>query len=314
MSNVIVSNLRKRYDDVVAADGVSFEIERGEIFGLLGPNGSGKTTTLECIIGLREPDSGEISVAGIDARRHPREVKRRIGAVLQTTSLQDKITPREALTLFASFYAQAAHVSDLLQRFALDDKADAPFESLSGGQRQRLALALAFVSNPELVFLDEPTTGLDPKTRRELHAEIARMKTDGHTVLLTTHYIDEAEELCDRIAIIDRGKIIASGAPHALIAGTTTYQSVSLVTAAPLDAALFDALPGIEELALDDTRAAFRTTSVSRTLGGLLQQLDARAIEVVDLRVKKASLEDVFIRLTGASGREQEGSRDPALQ
>ena len=304
MPNVIVSDLRKQYDDVVAADGVSFEIERGEIFGLLGPNGSGKTTTLECIIGLREPDRGEISVAGIDARRHPRAVKGRIGAVLQTTSLQDKITPREALTLFASFYAQAANVSDLLQRFALVDKADAPFESLSGGQRQRLALALAFVSKPELVFLDEPTTGLDPQSRRELHAEIARMKTDGHTVLLTTHYIDEAEQLCDRIAIIDRGKIIATGAPHALIAGSTTYQSVSLVTAAALDETFFVALPGIEDLALEGTRATFRTASVSRTLGGLLQQLDARVIEVVDLRVKKASLEDVFIRLTGAGERQ----------
>jgi len=301
---VIVSDLRKQYDDVVAADGVSFEIERGEIFGLLGPNGSGKTTTLECIVGLREPDAGEISVAGIDARRHPREVKRRIGAVLQTTSLQDKITPREALTLFASFYARAAHVSDLLQRFALIDKADAPFESLSGGQRQRLALALAFVSKPELVFLDEPTTGLDPQSRRELHADIARMKTDGHTVLLTTHYIDEAEQLCDRIAIIDRGKIIATGTPRALIAGSTTYQSVSLVTAAALEESLFSALPGIEDLTLEGTRATFRTATVSQTLGGLLQQLDARGIDVVDLRVKKASLEDVFIRLTGGGERE----------
>ena len=314
MPNVIVSDLRKQYGDVVAADGVSFEIERGEIFGLLGPNGSGKTTTLECIIGLREPDRGEISVAGIDARRQPRAAKRHIGAVLQTTSLQDKITPREALTLFASFYAEAARASELLQRFALVDKADAPFESLSGGQRQRLALALAFVSKPELVFLDEPTTGLDPQSRRELHAEIARMKTDGHTVLLTTHYIDEAEQLCDRIAIIDRGKIIATGTPHALIAGSTTYQSVALVTGAPLDEALFTTVPAIEDLKLDGTRATFRTASVSRTLGGLLQQLDARAIEVVDLRVKKASLEDVFIRLTGAGEREQAASEDPTLQ
>jgi ABC-2 type transport system ATP-binding protein len=299
MPNVIVHDLRKQYDDVVAADGVSFEIERGEIFGLLGPNGSGKTTTLECIIGLREPDSGAITVAGIDARRHPRAVKERLGAVLQTTALQDKITPREALMLFASFYAHAASATDLLQRFALTDKADAPFESLSGGQRQRLALALAFVSKPELVFLDEPTTGLDPQSRRELHAEIARMKTDGHTVLLTTHYIDEAEQLCDRIAIIDRGRIIATGAPHELIAGSTTYQSVSLITATAIDRALLATVPGIDDLAIDGTRATFRTASVSRTLGGLLQQLDAHAIEVVELRVKKATLEDVFIRLTG---------------
>jgi ABC-2 type transport system ATP-binding protein len=300
MPNVIVRDLRKQYGDVVAAQGVSFEIERGEIFGLLGPNGSGKTTTLECIIGLREPDRGDIQVAGIDARRHPQAVKEHIGAMLQTTSLQDKITPREALALFASFYKHASRPGDLLQRFALLEKADAPFDSLSGGQRQRLALALAFVSNPELVFLDEPTTGLDPQSRRELHADITRMKADGHTVLLTTHYIDEAEQLCDRIAIIDRGRIIASGAPRDLIAGSTTYQSVAIVTAPPLDLSLVAGIPGIEEIAIDGPRTTFRTTSVSRTLGELLQRLDARGVELMDLRVRKATLEDIFIRLTGA--------------
>jgi len=301
MPNVIVRDLRKQYGDVVAARGVSFEIERGEIFGLLGPNGSGKTTTLECIIGLREPDHGEIEVGGIDARRDPRSVKRRIGAVLQTTSLQDKITPREALALFASFYDGASRPGDLLQRFALVDKADVTFDSLSGGQRQRLALALAFVSRPELVFLDEPTTGLDPQSRRELHADIGRMRADGHTVLLTTHYIDEAEQLCDRIAIIDRGQIIASGAPRDLIAGSTTYQSVSLVTERELDASALDGIPGVEDLAFDGTRTTFRTASVSRTLAGVLQRLDARAIGVTDLTVRKATLEDVFIRLTASS-------------
>ena len=222
MSKVIVRDLHKRYGDVQAAQGVSFEIAEGEIFGLLGPNGSGKTTTLECMIGLRQPDAGEIEVCGLDARRKPRAVKQKIGAVLQTIQLQDKITPREALALFASFYHHAAAPAHLLQRFSLDDKADAPFDSLSGGQRQRLAVALAFVNNPELIFLDEPTTGLDAQSRRELHAEIAAMKRDGHTVLLTTHYIDEAEQLCDRIAIIDRGRIIASGhtaQPHRRLHG-----------------------------------------------------------------------------------------------
>lgn len=304
MPNVIVRDLRKQYGDVVAAQGVSFAIERGEIFGLLGPNGSGKTTTLECIIGLREPDRGEIEVAGIDARRHPHAVKERIGAVLQTTSLQDKITPREALTLFASFYKQAARPDDLLERFALVEKANAPFDSLSGGQRQRLALALAFVSNPELVFLDEPTTGLDPQSRRELHAEIARMKADGHTVLLTTHYLDEAEQLCDRIAIIDRGRIVASGAPHDLIAASTTCQSVALITSAPLEPSLLAALAGIADLAIEGTRATFRTSTVNRTLGELLHTLEAHGIELTDLRVRKATLEDVFIGLTGSSMRD----------
>ena len=304
MPNVIVRDLHKQYGDVLAAQGVSFQIERGEIFGLLGPNGSGKTTTLECIIGLREPDRGDIEVAGIDARREPHAVKERMGAVLQTTSLQDRITPREALALFASFYKQATSAADLLQRFALVEKADAPFDSLSGGQRQRLALALAFVNNPELVFLDEPTTGLDPQSRRELHAEIVRMKADGHTVLLTTHYIDEAEQLCDRIAIIDGGRIIASGAPNELIAGSTTFQSVSLATATPLDRALLDGISGIQDLRLDGVRASFRTGTVTRVLGELLQRLDAHGLELTDLRVRKATLEDVFIGLTGSSRRD----------
>src|SRR5215211_2061924 len=229
-AKVIVQDLKKRYDGVEAARGVTFEIQDGESFGMIGPNGAGKTTTLECVIGLREPDAGSIEVCGIDARRRPREVKQKIGAALQTTSLQDKITPREALTLFASFYANRAAAGELLERFGLTDKADAYFDSLSGGQRQRLALALAFVNRPELVFLDEPTSALDAQSRRELHREILRMKEEGHTVLLTTHYIDEAEQLCDRIGIIDHGRIIATGAPHELIAGSTTRQSVSLVT------------------------------------------------------------------------------------
>jgi ABC-2 type transport system ATP-binding protein len=304
MPNVIVRDLRKQYGNVVAAQGVSFEIERGEIFGLLGPNGSGKTTTLECIIGLREPDRGDIEVAGIDARRNPHAVKARIGAVLQTTSLQDKITPREALALFASFYEQASRPDDLLERFALVEKANAPFDSLSGGQRQRLALALAFVSNPELVFLDEPTTGLDPQSRRELHAAIARMKGDGHTVLLTTHYLDEAEQLCDRIAIIDHGRIVASGAPRDLIAASTTCQSVALITSTPLEPSLLAMVAGIDDFAIEGTRTTFRTSTVNRTLGELLQRLEAHGVELTDLRVRKATLEDVFIGLTGSSPRD----------
>ena len=211
MPHVVVHDLRKQYNGIAAVDGVSFEVEAGEIFGLLGPNGAGKTTTVECLIGLREPDAGRLEVCGIDARQRPRAVKEKIGAALQTTSLQDKITPREALTLYGGFYATRSAPEPLLERFALIDKADAPFDTLSGGQRQRLALALAFVNFPEVVFLDEPTTGLDPQARRDLHGDIARMRADGHTVLLTTHNLDEAEQLCDRIAIVDHGRVIAAG-------------------------------------------------------------------------------------------------------
>jgi ABC-2 type transport system ATP-binding protein len=301
---VIVQDLHKQYGEIQAARGVSFEIKDGEIFGLLGPNGSGKTTTLECIIGLREPDSGAIEVCGIDARRRPQDVKQKIGAALQTTSLQDKITPREALTLFGSFYRQKAAAAEMLERFGLGLKADAPFDSLSGGQRQRLALALAFVNKPELVFLDEPTTGLDPQSRRELHAEVARMKQDGHTVLLTTHYIEEAEVLCDRIAVIDRGRIIATGTPHELVAQSTATQSVSLTTVPPLDPADVSGIQGVQELVCDGNRVRFTTLTVSRTVADLMSLVDARGVSIADLQVRKATLEDVFIELTGSSLRD----------
>ena len=299
---VVVQDLHKHYGTVEAARGVSFEIQDGEIFGLLGPNGSGKTTTLECVIGLREPDAGAITVCGIDARRRPQDVKQRIGAALQTTSLQDKITPREALRLFGSFYRHSAAAEEMLERFALGPKADAPFDSLSGGQRQRLALALAFVNKPELVFLDEPTTGLDPQSRRELHAEVLRMKQDGHTLLLTTHYIEEAEQLCDRIAVIHRGQIIATGAPHELVGRSTAMQTVSLATVPPLSGVALAALPGVQDLVCEGSRARFTTSTVIRTVGDLMSLIEARGVAISDLQVRRATLEDVFIELTGSSG------------
>lgn len=303
MPKVIVRDLHKRYDQVQAAQGVSFDIEDGEIFGLLGPNGSGKTTTLECVIGLRQPDAGEIEVCGMDARRHPKAVKNKIGAVLQTIALQDKITPREALTLFASFYRDAAPASDLVQRFGLSEKADAPFDSLSAGQKQRLAVALAFVNHPELIFLDEPTSGLDPQSRRDLHAEIAQMKRDGHTVLLTTHNIDEAEQLCDRIAIIDRGRIIAAGLPRDLIAESSSSQSVTFRTRAAVDPEWLSGVAGIEDLTFAGSTATFRTSTTAATLAAVMQILAARGADLVELHARTARLEDVFLALT--SDREQ---------
>jgi ABC-2 type transport system ATP-binding protein len=304
MSKITVRDLRKRYDGVEAVRGVSFDVEDREIVGLLGPNGAGKTTTLECILGLREPDAGEIVVCGIDARRRPREVKQKIGASLQTTALQDKITPREALALFGSFYAQRAEPEELLNRFSLSEKADATFDTLSGGQRQRLALALAFVNRPELVFLDEPTAGLDPQARRELHAEIGRTRAEGYTVLLTTHYIDEAEQLCDRVAIIDRGEIIAMGTPQELMATSKATQTVSLVTVQALERTQLESLPAIHELTYDGARVHFRTTDVHRTIAELMRLIETSRVELAELHVQKASLEDVFIELTGASLRD----------
>jgi ABC-2 type transport system ATP-binding protein len=299
-AKVVVRNLRKRYGPVEAVRGVSFEIQAGEIFGLLGPNGAGKTTTLECLVGLREADSGTIDVCGIDARARPRDVKQRIGASLQSTALQDKITPREALTLFGSFYARRAAPDALLHRFSLADKADAAFDTLSGGQRQRLALALAFVNTPDVVFLDEPTAGLDPQSRRELHGEILKMREDGHTVLVTTHYMEEAQALCDRVAIVNHGDVIAAGTPSEVTSRSGSRQLVTLVASAPLSATSFETLVGIDDLAVDGARARFHTATPARTVPELLARLDARGIDLVELHVQRASLEDVFIELTAA--------------
>lgn len=303
-AKVIVRDLSKRYGGVEAVRGVSFAIEAGEIFGLLGPNGAGKTTTLECLVGLREADAGVLEVCGLDARKQPREVKQRIGVALQSTALQDKITPREALKLFGAFYRERAEPAALLARFALTEKADARFDTLSGGQRQRLALALAFVNKPELVLLDEPTTGLDPAARRELHAEILQMKRDGHTVLLTTHYLDEAEQLCDRIAIIDRGRVIATGAPRELIAQSSASQSVTLVTEPGIDGAAVAGLPGASEVRSEGGAVKFRTARPTETLAALAALLAARRLELVELQVKKASLEEVFVGLTKSAAGE----------
>jgi ABC-2 type transport system ATP-binding protein len=216
--SVRVQDLAKRYGAVEALCGVSLEIVKGEIFGLLGPNGAGKTTALECILGLRRPDSGSVEIEGIDALARPEEAKQRVGALIQGATLQDKITPRKALSLFASFYREPSGVGELIERFGLTAKADSTFDSLSGGQRQRLFLALAFVNNPALVVLDEPTAGLDPKARSDLHDSICGMRGAGRTVLLSTHDLEEARQLCDRIGILDGGRIVAVGGPRDLIA------------------------------------------------------------------------------------------------
>ncbi len=299
-AKVVVRDLEKRYADVQAVRGVSFAIEDGEIFGLIGPNGAGKTTTLECVIGLRAPDAGHVEICGIDARRHPREVRQRIGATLQTTSLQGRITPREAIRLFGSFYRVRTEPGPLLARFALAEKADAAFDTLSSGQRQRLALALAFVNAPELVFLDEPTAGLDAQTRRDLRTQIAGMKQQGHTVLLTTHDLAEAQEICDRIAIIHRGRIVATGEPRELTAQSAALATVTLWTSRPIDAGAVARLPGVQDLACDGASSRFRTPDAGRTLAELTRWMSEQGIDVREMHVQKASLEDVFLELTGA--------------
>ena len=297
---VTVHGLKRSYGHVDAVRGVSLDIHEGEVFGLLGPNGAGKTTLLECVVGLRVPDAGEITVAGIDARRRAREVQQRIGVMLQSTALQDKITPREALRLFATFYRNAADPDQLLERFSLTEKAGATFDTLSGGQRQRLALAVALVNNPEILFLDEPTAGLDPQSRRELRDEIARLKKDGCTVLLTTHDVDEAERLCDRVAIMDGGEIIATGEPRALGVESASLQSVSFSTKPRIATERLAAIPGVVDVSFDGARITFRTADARRTLRELAARLEEDGAELLELHVHRATLEDVFLRLTGA--------------
>ncbi len=303
-AKVIVRDLIKRYGSFEAVRGVSFEVHEGEIFGLLGPNGAGKTSTVECVIGLRDPDGGSIVVCGIDAVQQPAYVKQLIGAQLQATALQDKITPREALKLFGSFYPRRASPEALIARFALTDKADARYDTLSGGQKQRLALALAFVNDPAVLFLDEPTTGLDPQSRRELHGSIRQMRQDGRTVLLTTHYIEEAQQLCDKIAIIDHGKVIALGKPDELIANSSSRPRVRFKSGRPVEHQQLMSLPGVTGVRQDGDCIDLFTADVSQTIVALLKKLGSLDSELLDLHIHKPSLEDVFIELTGTSLRE----------
>jgi ABC-2 type transport system ATP-binding protein len=246
-----------------------------------------------------------VELFGLDARRNAAAVKQRIGAALQPTALQEKITPREALRVFASFYDRSVNPEALLERVALADRADARYDTLSGGQRQRLALALAFVNDPELVLLDEPTAGLDVQSRRDLHAEILRMKREGRTVLLTTHQVVEAERLCDRVAIIDRGRVIAEGAPHQLIdQSLRAVTSVHLVTAEAVPRETLAQVSGVEDAVAHGAGVRFQTHDATRTLAALTNMLQERGLKIVELHVQKASLEDVLLDLTGGDGDE----------
>jgi ABC-2 type transport system ATP-binding protein len=231
MKMIAVHGLSHRYGGVQAVNGVSFAVAAGEIFGLLGPNGAGKTTTLEGILGLITPDDGRIEICGMDVRSDARTARARIGAVLQATGLQDKITPREALDLFGAFHTAPLKSDVLLARFGLMEKTDAAFETLSGGQKQRLALALAFVGDPQILLLDEPTAGLDPQMRREVQDHIRTMKDTGRAVLLASHDMEEAERLCDRVAVIAGGRIVATGAPRELMAGGSLEDVILRLTA-----------------------------------------------------------------------------------
>ncbi len=303
---VVVRDLAKRYGRVVAVDGISFEIRRGEIFGMLGPNGAGKTTTLEILEGIRAADRGEALVDGLEIRRKRRAVQARIGVQLQATSLFEELTVRETLALFGSFYPRALDPDALLREVALEEKARARPQELSGGQRQRLALALALVNDPALLFLDEPTTGLDPQSRRMLWDTIVRLRERGKTIVLTTHFMDEAQTLCDRIAILDAGRIIAQDTPAGLVAMLGARATIEGVlqpaTAVGTDA--LRALPGVSEAREAGGRALIYTERLETTLPALLQLAAGRGAQVEHLQVHAPTLEDVFLKLTGRGLRE----------
>ncbi len=294
-AGVIVRGLVKRYGPVEAVRGVDLDAAPGHVTGLLGRNGAGKTTTLECLLGLRRPDAGTVTVDGVDALADPAAAKRLVGAQLQATALQDKLTPREALRFFASFYRDALKPDDLLARFDLTAKAAAPFETLSTGQRQRLALALAFVNDPPVLVLDEPTAGLDPHARRQLHDLIAGLRADGRTVLLSTHDMAEAERLCDHVAVLDAGRVVAAGRPADLVAAAGLSLAVVVRTARPLDLTSADAVTAFEPLA-DGWRLS--TPDVARCVAAVAARCVADGVDLLDVSVHRPSLEDVFLRVT----------------
>lgn len=300
---VEVAHLSKRYGSLIAVDDVSLCVEEGEILGILGPNGAGKTTLVELIEGLRQPDRGSITLLGLDASRDRKQIREIIGVQLQSTTLYDRIRVREALDLFGGYYRRALPVELLLQSFALKEKQHAFVSRLSGGQRQRLALALAVVNDPKLVFLDEPTTGLDPQARRNLWETIRGLRDQGKTVVLTTHSMEEAEALCHRVAIMDQGRIIALDRPAVLIASAGLESTVEFGANEHLRDAVEDAGLAVTILP-SDGRFLIQTTDPSGLLTQLTQLAAQRGVVLEELAVRKATLEDVFLSMTGRQLRE----------
>jgi ABC-2 type transport system ATP-binding protein len=301
---ISVQDLRKTYGAVKAVDGISFEVAPGEIFGLLGPNGAGKTTTIEMLEGLIKPDAGSASVLGIDATRQPEALKQRIGVQLQIAALYPNLKVTELVDLFSAFYERRRPTAELISELGLDERKTAMSKELSGGQRQRLSIALALVNDPELIFLDEPTTGLDPQGRRALWTHIEAMRTRGRTILLTTHYMEEAEQLCDRVAIMDHGRILEMGTVNELVARHFRERTVRFATRPDMTAEKLGALPGVQRIAHEADETVLYTADVPRTVGALLKLGDELAIEGLDLAVKRPTLEDVFIELTGRALRD----------
>jgi ABC-2 type transport system ATP-binding protein len=300
-----VTGLEKRYGETRAVDGVSFTVEPGTIFGLLGPNGAGKTTTVEVLEGLRDPDAGEVRVLGIDVARGRDRLKARIGVSLQTAALYPKLTVVEVLDLFASFYPGRGRSTDeLIELMDLDEKRSTRTQNLSGGQRQRLSVALALVNDPELVFLDEPTTGMDPAARRALWDVVLGLRDAGRTVLLTTHYLEEAEVLCDRVAIMDHGRILEEGTVEELVSRRFHERAVRFDAIDGLTDAHLRSLPGVVSVKHENGEVLVYTRDVPATIGAVIAAAEAVGVEPENLGVRRPTLEDVFLDLTGRALRD----------
>jgi len=300
-----IVHLRKTYKDVTAVDGLDLEVRTGECFGLLGPNGAGKTTTIEICEGLTQPDSGEVEVLGLQWRSHANELRQRLGIQLQETQLAEKLTVLETIRLFRSFFGRGPQPADVIALVQLEEKQKSRVGTLSGGQKQRLALACALVGDPDLLFLDEPTTGLDPQARRQLWELIEQFKLDGRTILLTTHYMDEAERLCDRVAIMDHGKVIALGTPRELIASIGVEHMVEFSAAGRLDAGALRHLDGVRDVTRENGSIQMQVTELHRAVPALLEELDRQRVPLTELRTHSATLEDVFVALTGRRLRDE---------
>lgn len=299
--------MKKRYGSVVAVDGLDLKVLRGECFGLLGPNGAGKTTTIEILEGLLHADEGDVTVLGMRWATDAAALRTRLGIQLQETQLADKLTVAETMRLFRSFYPQGPAVDELLETVELTAKKDAWVSKLSGGQKQRLSVACALAGRPELLFLDEPTTGLDPQSRRQLWAVLERFRAGGGTILITTHYMDEAHAVCDRVGIMDQGKLIALGTPRELVAslGAEHVVEFALGDGHAIDAGLLAALPGVRDVRQDEAQLHLSTSELHRTVPALLELLSRRQATLSQLGTHSATLEDVFVTLTGKHLRDE---------
>jgi ABC-2 type transport system ATP-binding protein len=301
-----VEALQKSYGPLAAVKGIDFEVCAGEVFGLLGPNGAGKTTTVEILEGLRTRSAGRVSVLDCDPEVQTLRLKDRLGVCLQATRLPDKMKVREAMELFGALYTRTVDADQLLQRLQLWEKREALYTQLSGGQKQRLALALALLNDPQVLFLDEPSAGLDPQARLEIHELVQDLRREQRTILLTTHYIEEAEKLCDRVAIMDEGRIIALGTPRQIQEKTLAYSTIEIECAEPLAETTLPEWEGAVKTALDERRVKIAVVSSrpARTIVGMVKWLDERNIDLVDIHIRRPSLEEAFIELTGKSLRE----------